>query len=89
MDDLTDQLGGDNYITTMDLTLGYWQVPVSEDVKYKTACATPFGLYQFNRMSFGLKGAPATFQRLMDRVIRGLEGVCGAYLDNLNHGRIM
>ena len=69
--------------STLDLTRGYWQVPVSEDVKHKTACATPFGLYQFNRMSFGLMGAPATFQRLMDRVMRGLEGVCGAYLDSL------
>eukprot|EP00731_Ephydatia_muelleri_P016542 Em0009g966a len=83
VDDLIDQLGGAYYITTMDLTRGYWQVPVSEDAKQKTAFATPFGLYQFNRMPFGLKGASATFQRLVDRVLRNLESVCGAYIDNL------
>ena len=73
VDDLIDQLGGAYYITTMDLTRGYWQVPVSEDAKQKTAIATPFGLYQFNRMPFGL--VLATFQRLVDRVIRNLESV--------------
>ena len=85
VDDLIDQLGGAYYITTMDLTRGYWQVPVSEDAKQKTAFATPFGLYQFNRMPFGLKGALArpTFQRLVDRVIRNLKSVCGAYIDDL------
>ena len=48
------------------------QVPVSEDVRHKTAFATPFGLYQVNRMQFGLKEAPAAFQILMDRVIEGV-----------------
>ena len=83
VDDLIDQLGGAYYITTMDLTRGYWQVLVSENAKQKTAFATPIGLYQFNRKPFGLKGSPATFQRLVDRVIRNLESVCGAYIDDL------
>lgn len=48
----------------------------------KTAFATPFGFYQFNTMPFGLKGAPATFQRLMDGGIQGLD-FAAAYLDDL------
>ena len=75
-----DRLGAASFISTMDLNRGYWQVPES---KAKTAFATPFGLYQFNVMPFGLQGAPATFQRLMDKVIRGMEQFTSAYLDDL------
>ena len=57
----------------MDLNRGYWQVPMSMEAKAKTAFTTPFSLYQFNVLAFGLQGAPATFQRLIDKVIRGLE----------------
>jgi len=58
-------------------------VPVAVDDRPKTAFATPFGLFQFNVMPFGLQGAPATFQRLMDRVIQGLGDFSAAYLDDL------
>jgi len=58
-------------------------VPVAEEDQYKTAFTTPFGLYQFRVMPFGLCGAPATFQRLMDSVIRGLSEFSAAYLDDL------
>ena len=70
-------------ITTLDLTRGYWQVPMAKESQPLTAFATPFGLYQFRVMPFGLSGAPATFQRLMDGVIRGLEDFSAAYLDDL------
>ena len=83
IDDLIDRLGGAKYITTLDLTRGYWQVPMAKESQPLTAFATPFGLYQFRVMPFGLSGAPATFQRLMDGVIRGLEDFSAAYLDDL------
>ena len=57
-------------------------MPVAVKDRPKTAFATPFGLYQFNMMPFGLKGAPATFQRLIDHVIHGLN-CAAAYLDDL------
>ena len=82
IDDLIDRVGKSAFISTLDLTRGYWQVPVEEGAQAKTAFTTPFGLFQFRVMPFGLQGAPATFQRLMDRVIRGLD-FAAAYLDDL------
>ena len=82
IDELIDRVGGSTYISTLDLTKGYWQVPVAESDRPKTAFSTPFGLYQFNTMPFGLQGAPATFQRLMDCVIQGLE-FAASYIDDL------
>ena len=81
IDELIDQLGQAKYATTLDLTRGYWQVPVAVEAREKTACVTPFGLYRFRVMPFGLQGAPATFQRMMDQLLRGLEGYAAAYLD--------
>ena len=76
IDDILDQVGQARYITTLDLAKGYWQVLVAEEDQPKTAFITPRGLYQFKRMPFGLCGAPATFQRMMDQVIRGDAQVC-------------
>ena len=83
IDELIDQLGQAKYVTTLDLTRGYWQVPMAENARVKTAFVTPFGLYQFCVMPFGLQGAPATFQRMMDQLLRGLEEYAAAYLDDL------
>jgi hypothetical protein len=72
------------YMSTIDLRSGYWQIPVEPDDQCKTAFITPFGLYQFKRMSFGLRNAPATFQRLIDRLRIELNGVeAYAYLDDI------
>ncbi|XP_073710120.1 retrovirus-related Pol polyprotein from transposon 412 [Misgurnus anguillicaudatus] len=63
-----DALTGARWFSTMDLASGYNQVPVSEVDKPKTAFCTPFGLFEWNRMPFGLCNAPGTFQRLMQRL---------------------
>ena len=83
VDDLIDRLGKARFITTLDLTRGYWQMPVAAEDQHKTAFATPFGLFQFRVMPFGLNGALASFQRMMDRAVDGLQDFAAAYLDDL------
>ncbi|CAM4679860.1 unnamed protein product, partial [Lepidochelys olivacea] len=79
-DELLDKLGGARYLTTMDLTKGYWQVPLDADARLKSDFITPLGLYVFLTLPFGLKGAPATFQRLVDQLLRGMESFAVAYI---------
>ena len=83
IDDLIDELGGASFVTTLALAKGYWQAPVREEDRPKTAFSTPWGLFQFRMMPFGLQGAPATFQRMMDSLLPGLEGRTAAYLDDI------
>ena len=83
MYELIDNLGQARFVMTLALTRGYWQVPMAEESRAKTAFTTGFGLYQFRVMPFGLQGAPAMFQRMMDRLLMGLGGYAAAYLDDL------
>ena len=66
IDDTLDTLSGACWFSTLDMVSGYWQVEVGEKDREKTAFCTPYGLYEFNVLPFGLCNGPATFQRLMD-----------------------
>ena len=83
VDELLERLGKAKFITTLDLTKGYWQVPVAPEDRPKTAFATPEGLFQYVRMPFGLHGAAATFQRLMDAILRPHQEYAAAYIDDV------
>ena len=84
IDDTIDALGGARYFSTLDLASGYWQIPIAERDKEKTAFVANNKLYQFNVMPFGLCNAPATFQRLMDTILRNLSWkYCLVYLDDI------
>ena len=72
IDDSLRLLGNQQWFSTMDLASGYWQVAMSPEAKRKAAFVTNEGLFQFRVMPFGLCNAPATFERLMDRVLRGM-----------------
>ena len=61
---------------------GYWQIPLSDRAREISAFVTPDGFYQYKVMAFGMKNSGATFQRLMNRVIAGLENVY-AYIDDV------
>ncbi|XP_069618471.1 uncharacterized protein [Ranitomeya imitator] len=77
-------LGRAKYFSTLDLASGYWQVPMAEKDRAKTAFVLPMGLFEFNRMPFGLATAPGTFQRLMEHCLGDLnfESVL-IYLDDI------
>ena len=85
IDDLLDALHGAKWFSTLDLKSGYWQVPIAEQDKAKTAFRTSSGqLFEFNQVPFGLCNAPATFSRLMDRVLASLHWeTCLFYLDDI------
>ena len=87
IDDILDALEGAKYFCTLDLIQGYHQVEIEENSKHKTAFHAPYcnpSQWEYNYMPFGLVRAPRTFQRLMDRVIQGLEyemALC--YIDDI------
>ncbi|CAM4569864.1 unnamed protein product [Lepidochelys olivacea] len=67
--DALDHLLGSQWFSVLDLRSGYYQIPLGEEDKEKTAFICPLGFYQFERMPQGISGAPATFQRLMEKVV--------------------
>ena len=84
VDDTLDTLAGSKWFTTLDLISGYWQVEMAPEDKEKTAFCTPEGLFEFNVMPFGLCNAPATFQRLMELILAGLQwSSCLVYIDDV------
>lgn len=83
IDDLIKCLGKAKYLTMIALCKGYWQVPLTQPSQELTAFWTPWGLFQFTVLPFGLHGAPATFQRLMDQVLCELSEFACANLDDI------
>ena len=73
VDDLIDRVGNAKFITKIDLLKAYWQVPLTERSKLISAFVTPFGLYQWRFMSFGLRNAPATFSKLVEKLMSGFQ----------------
>jgi transposase InsO family protein len=81
-DEIFSKLVNDNFFTKIDMSKGYWQVPMSEDAKPMTAFITHDGLYQFKVMPFGLVNSSASFSRLMRKLLRGIKCVDN-YIDDI------
>lgn len=82
--ELFDTISGSSYFSTLDMSSGYYQVPMNAKDREKTAFSTKMGHFQFKRMPFGLSGAPSTFQRLMSILLRGVNWkTCVVYLDDI------
>ena len=80
---MIDRVGQAKFLTKIDLSKGYWQVPMDEKAVPISAFVTSFGHFQWKYMPFGLRNAPATFQRLVQKVLLGLDALSAAYLDDI------
>ena len=83
VEEMFESIGAAKVISTLDLAKGYWQIPMSPSSREKTAFATPFGLFEFDVMPFGLHNAPATFQRLMNHILLDCQSFARAYIDDI------
>ncbi|CAF1580791.1 unnamed protein product [Rotaria magnacalcarata] len=71
MEDTVSKLGkGFCYFSKLDLKSGFYQIPIDDNDKEKTASITPFGLYQFNVLPMGLRNSPPTFQKVMTDMLK-------------------
>ncbi len=80
MEDCVDNVGSARFVTKLDLLKGYWQVPLTERAVDISAFVTPDNFLNYTVMAFGLRNAPATFQRLMNTILGDVAN-CKAYLD--------
>ena len=84
---LMTEITNAKYFSKIDLTKGYWQIPLTEDSKELTAFQSPLGLLEFNYLPFGLASASSTFQRLMKSVLRHVKGAISYFDDILVHSQ--
>ena len=80
--DCIDQIGNAKFVNTFDMLKGYWQVPLTQRAREISAFVTPSGLYQYKVMPFGMKNAPPTFQRMVNKLVRDIDG-CEGYIDDV------
>ena len=84
MEEALRKLGpGHQFFSKLDLKSGFYQIPIKEDDKPKTAFVTPFGLFQFNVLPMGLKNSPPTFQKVMTDTLKTCRSFALVYLDDI------
>ena len=84
IEDALNALTGSQWFSVLDLHSGYYQIAMSDRDKEKTALICPLGFFQFEQMPQGITGAPATFQRLMEKAVEDMNLLqVLVYLDDL------
>ena len=82
INNLLQKVGKSSFISTLDNTSGYWQIPVHPGSRDKRAFVTHRGSYQWNVLSFGLKNGGATFQKTINYILGPHSSYASAYIDN-------
>lgn len=82
VDSIMAKVGGDKYFTKVDMTKGYWQIPVEESSRPLTAFSTSLGSFQFRKMPFGLVNSAATYNRMMRKVLQPVKQ-CDNFVDDI------
>ena len=83
MEEIVERIGASKVMSKLDLAKGFYQVEVDPKSRKKTAFISPFGKFEFTRMPFGLRNAPAIFQRCMEVVLRECYGFSAPYIDDI------
>jgi len=83
VEEIFESIGGAKVISTLDLVKGYWENPLEATSREKTAFAIPFGLYEFDVMLIDLHNAPATFQQMINHLLRGCSPFARTCIDNI------
>ncbi|XP_028172008.1 uncharacterized protein LOC114361223 [Ostrinia furnacalis] len=84
VEDQLDLLSGHKFFITLDLASGYYQIPIKEDSRHKTAFVTPDGQFEYLRMPFGLVNAPSVFQRTINKILAEAKIKCAmVYMDDV------
>ena len=83
VEELIARVGEAKYLSKMDLSKGFYQVPLAVEDREKTAFITTGGKFEFTRMPFGLRNQPTTFQQLVDGVLGGPEVFAAPYIDDI------
>ncbi|PWI46234.1 hypothetical protein CEE45_17880, partial [Candidatus Heimdallarchaeota archaeon B3_Heim] len=82
IEDCIDKDGTAKYVSKFDMLKGYYQIPLTEKAKEISAFVTPNGFYQYTVTPFGMKNSPAVFQRMVNNLIRDIDG-CEGYIDDV------
>ena len=75
VDDTLALLSGAVHFSKLDANSGFWQIPLAKKSRPLTTFITPFGRYHFNKLPFGISSAPELFQRRMNKIFEGIDGV--------------
>jgi len=81
--DLVNRLSEALVFSKFDMKSGFWQIQITDRDRYKTACTTPFGHYEWNVLPFGLKNAPSEFQRIMNDILNTFSHFAIVYIDDV------
>lgn len=83
IDETIEKIGNAKFMSTLDITKRYWQILTVKADRVKMAFGTPWGIYQFTRMPFGLHGAATSFQHLMDCLLAPHQVYAVEYIDDI------